>query len=194
MNTPEKPDYGEPWKKYDENGIQSRDEFWIADVKTPSIRDRIAACVNACAGMDDPAKEIEAAEREAVTLAKSMHRRHYAESAPQWECLSDVPGIISQIDNMHAGVCQQLAAAQAKLSSVYQWIERHSQDGFINGLTHDQNLDRIADAWADKEETMREAIKAAHGALEYVMDELCTARSSEKAIDAIAKLEPYIKP
>ena len=79
-NTPEKPDYGEPWEKYDENGIQSRDEFWIADVKTPSIRDRIAACVNACAGMDDPAKEIEAmgeaikAAHEHLSYAQGKHR------------------------------------------------------------------------------------------------------------------------
>ena len=173
MNTPEKPDYGEPWKKYDENGIQSRDEFWIADVKTPLIRDRIAACVNACAGMDDPAKEIEAAEREAVTLAKSMHRRHYAESAPQWESLSDVPGIISQIDNMHAGVCQQLDAAK-----------------FEN-------------------QVMREAIKAAHGALEkahfvhkgittYTQqsseDYAANTEHCEMMKSALAKLEPYIKP
>ena len=187
MNTPEKPDYGEPWKKYDENGIQSRDEFWIADVKTPLIRDRIVVCVNACEGLDDPAKEIAElrAKGEQVThalgvsmmecneLAKSMHRRHYAESAPQWESLSDVPGIISQIDNMHAGVCQQLDAAK-----------------FEN-------------------QVMREAIKAAHGALEkahfvhkgittYTQqsseDYAANTEHCEMMKSALAKLEPYIKP
>lgn len=153
MNTPEKPDYGEPWKKYDENGIQSRDEFWIADVKTPSIRDRIAACVNACAGMvDDPAKEIEAAEREAVTLAKSMHRRHYAESAPQWECLSDVPGIISQIDNMHAGVCQQLDAAKFENQVMREAIKAaHEHLSYAQGKHRILTRNRVVKAIAKLE-------------------------------------------
>lgn len=48
--------------------------------------------------------------------------------------------------------------ALAKLSTVYRWIERNHPDGFIDSQSHLQNLDRVADAWHDKLEAMREAI------------------------------------
>ena len=85
-------------------------------------------------------------------------------------------------------------AAQAKLSRVYQWIERHSQDGFIDSLTHDQNLDRIADALAEKEEAMRAAIKVAHGAFQMAADEITSTRAEEAVAAALAELDPFIKP
>lgn len=64
-NTPT-PDYGEPWRPsqmwstgYERAGAVAFD--------SNKHRDRIIACVNACAGMADPAKEI-AAMREALNL------------------------------------------------------------------------------------------------------------------------------
>jgi len=66
--------------------------------------------------------ELSDAKQEASTLAVALHRRHYKEESPQWELLDTVPGIISQIDNMTAGMSEtietlrsELAAEKAKL-------------------------------------------------------------------------------
>lgn len=42
-------------------------------------------------------------------LAVATWRTNYADEAPQWEPLPDIDGIISQIDNMTAGLAQQVA-------------------------------------------------------------------------------------
>jgi len=47
----------------------------------------------------------------ATTLAVSMHRQHYAEAAPNWQPLSDLVGLLTQIDNMYAGLRNDLEAA-----------------------------------------------------------------------------------
>ena len=50
----------------------------------------------------------------ATTLATSMHRQHYAETAPNWQPLDDVLGLLTQIDNMYAGLRNDLAVAEAE--------------------------------------------------------------------------------
>ena len=59
FGTPTTPDYGEPWQPMGDDEIWSdnEDEGTLA-VANGCIRERIVACVNACAGMADPAKEI----------------------------------------------------------------------------------------------------------------------------------------
>jgi hypothetical protein len=42
-------------------------------------------------------------------LAVATWRTNYADEAPQWEPLPDIDGIIGQIDNMAAGLAQQVA-------------------------------------------------------------------------------------
>lgn len=96
MNTPQTPDYGEPWnqdqrvemhiKDRSGNGIASFGASWnnIEDPeklhkRQQGLRDRTLACVNACAGMADPAAEIEAM-REAIRDAHAIIER-YSESA-----------------------------------------------------------------------------------------------------------------
>jgi hypothetical protein len=52
------------------------------------------------------------------SLAVAIWRTNYADDAPQWEPLPDIDGIVSQIDNMAAGLGQQVAVLkweQAKL-------------------------------------------------------------------------------
>jgi hypothetical protein len=53
--------------------------------------------------------------REGVGLAKAMHRRSYAKIAPNWEPLNTTSGVISQIDNMHAGTMDLLDWAESLL-------------------------------------------------------------------------------
>lgn len=55
------------------------------------------------------------AYREAVRLAKIMHRQSYSKIAPNWEPLAATSGVISQIDNMHAGTMELLNWAETLL-------------------------------------------------------------------------------
>lgn len=60
------PDYGEPWSEQSPPHPIARDKgvYWL----NPEQFNRAVACVNACAGIDDPEKEI-AAMREALKEA-----------------------------------------------------------------------------------------------------------------------------
>lgn len=73
MNTPT-PDYGEPWEEQSDDEIFSRngDEGTLA-IAQGCVRERIIACVNACAGMANPAKDI-AELREAIKEARRFIR------------------------------------------------------------------------------------------------------------------------
>lgn len=80
--------------------------------------------------------------------------------------------------------------ALAKLSTVHRWIERNHPDGFIDSQSHLQNLDRVADAWHEKLESMREAIKDASKTLE-TSSRCLHGDSYYKAQSTIAKLKPF---
>ena len=45
---------------------------------------------------------------------------------------------------------QERDETQKELSSIHQWIKRNHPDGFIDSLTHLQNLDRVTDNWYDR--------------------------------------------
>lgn len=61
------PDYGEPWQ-YTSFRNCIRDRHHVLRVIEDDLRNRSRSCVNACAGMADPAAEIQAM-REAMTEA-----------------------------------------------------------------------------------------------------------------------------
>ncbi len=62
---------------------------------------------------DEIGRRIEAAMardlayNEAKQLSIYLHRQHYADSAPNWQPLSDLRGVISQIDNMVVGLVRK---------------------------------------------------------------------------------------
>ena len=67
------PDYGEPWQ------LESDDEIWSDNgdegtlaVAYGSVRERIVDCVNACAGMADPAAEIKAMREELADIRQRL--------------------------------------------------------------------------------------------------------------------------
>lgn len=75
--TPPPPDYGEPWdasSEYVYNGCGKQVHLYTE-------RSRVAACVNACAGMADPAAEI-AAMREALLSARDALTEAFERSHP----------------------------------------------------------------------------------------------------------------
>ncbi len=45
---------------------------------------------------------------------------------------------------------RELAAANSKLSAVFQWINRNHPDGFIDSQSHLQNLERVTDLHHDR--------------------------------------------
>jgi hypothetical protein len=51
-----------------------------------------------------PTLDQELAYAEALQIATYLWRNHYAEVAPDWEALPDLRGVLSQIDNMVAGI------------------------------------------------------------------------------------------
>lgn len=54
------------------------------------------------------------AYRSALSLAKALWRRHYQKESPAWKPLEgDLVGLISQIDNMAAGLSNRLDAMKA---------------------------------------------------------------------------------
>ena len=64
---PPPPDYGEPWEYTSfRNCIRNRHNHTLE--LQDELRDRARQCVNACAGMADPAKEIQAM-RDAIRAA-----------------------------------------------------------------------------------------------------------------------------
>ena len=44
-------------------------------------------------------------------------------------------------------VCKERDEAMAKLSTVNRWVEKNLSGGFIDSLTHLQNLESVADDW-----------------------------------------------
>ncbi len=57
------------------------------------------------------------AHREALSLAQSIWRSEYRRKSPDWEPCDTVAGIITQIDNMYAGVRRQRDEARAALQA-----------------------------------------------------------------------------
>lgn len=59
-------------------------------------------------------RDLAAAQSYATTLAVSMHRQHYAEDSPNWQPLTDLVGLLTQIDNMYAGLRNDLEALKVE--------------------------------------------------------------------------------
>ncbi len=72
--------------------------------------------------------ELGVAMREASHLATGMWERHYKKDSPQFELCDSVAGIISQIDNMYAGVRNKLTVARAKIAELESMVPRPLAD------------------------------------------------------------------
>ena len=69
------------------------------------------------------------AHREAVRLAQVLWRRCYREEAPHWRPLDDTAGVISQLDNMCAGVVGDLEELRKKYDSLlYAVATKHGDE------------------------------------------------------------------
>ena len=69
------------------------------------------------------------AHYEAEQLARAMWRRSYRKASPYWKPLDDTVGVISQIDNMHAGVAQELEEVRMKYDQlIYAVASKHDNE------------------------------------------------------------------
>jgi hypothetical protein len=69
-------------------------------------------------------------------------------------------------------VCKERDEALAKLSTVRRWVEKNLSGGFVDSLTHLQNLESVADDWYGRlVETIRERDEA-RDQLKAMRDEL----------------------
>lgn len=76
MSTPKTaPDFGEPWNlDTGDDDILIRSRF--GQVVSTNTLERIVSCVNACAGMSDPAAEIQALREAASCLSRLADHGH----------------------------------------------------------------------------------------------------------------------
>jgi len=79
--TPETPtpDYGEPWKVDSARGVRHESGGVIcypfgSREEEQKMADRIVACVNACAGMTDPANEIQSLREKLRQAEKDFYK------------------------------------------------------------------------------------------------------------------------
>jgi hydrogenase maturation factor len=64
------------------------------------------------------------AMREASSLAMSMWRHHYKDVSPNFELCDSVAGIITQIDNMAAGLAEKIVERDAEIARLNSEIRR----------------------------------------------------------------------
>ena len=124
--------------------------------------------------LDTLRAQLAKAQREAVSLAKSLFKRHYAQEPHyasgriEWKPFNEPASVISQIDNMVAGISTRLVEAQRDMERL-DWIIEHRAyvvsdpdccDGYwLNYARPDGTV------WtqATEHETPRAAIDAAMG-------------------------------
>lgn len=53
-----------------------------------------------------------------LDLASAIYTKHFAAEAPEWKPLDDAYGLLTQIDNMTAGISSKLLALEAERASL----------------------------------------------------------------------------
>jgi hypothetical protein len=111
MNTPENkaPDYGEPWKEAGDAAIIDLNNEYVGGYTKVA---RIITCVNACAGMSDPEKEIKAM-REAIKEAHEALERVTTGSKAREGFQCGAPSMVTMY--LRAEIVEGCRVALAKL-------------------------------------------------------------------------------
>lgn len=213
------PDYGEPWRRvahsWAESSLYDSQQnhlivHSIDDCRTTEenqeqreseqkvLLERIISCVNACAGMADPAKEIPELKAYAqrckdgcISLSHSIDRIDYACGEPNEMEVSDYcihqndEAVVERVKAKMA----EIQAMRAELADIRQHLKGHpdsSLDG-ENGLA--AATMRGFDGLQAENEAMREAINAAHAALTNVSPVFGRTPAQDAAL---AKLQPFL--
>lgn len=70
---------------------------------------------------------------EARSVAVAIWRRRHSKEAPNWKPLDTTAGVVSQIDNMTAGLMNDLSALEAENAALRQELES-SQQGHLDTI------------------------------------------------------------
>lgn len=133
-------------------------------------------------------RERDEAQREAVTLAKTLHRLFYSD-VTQWRPCENPAAVISQIDNMVAGIMRKLEAAESALTEANAKIERLkdalrealSTPGWVRGReAAGKLLDHLA---GPTDEAVRDPEGRATGEVRPAQDEVVAALLSASPDD-----------
>lgn len=119
-----------------------------------------------------------------LTDAETAHRNDAYDfvNPPEWEWVV-TSDFARQLE-------RRLNDAQAKLSTVFQWVARNHPDGFIDSLSHLQNLERVTDLHHDRLDALERELKAAR---ELPMARPKPARSVQAAYEAAKAGQPAKK-
>lgn len=150
--TPTTPDYGEPLRAAFGNAVRDRNGQ-LTNLEW-SLRDRAIACVNACAGMADPAKEIQAM-REKLDAAE----RQLA------ACMVAMP--VGNIRTHITTEAKHNKHATDHATNPGQWMQslhHHSAHFIVNGIPACSNADNGAKldlgvAWLPHDGCVRKCLR-----------------------------------
>lgn len=107
----------------------AKTERWSEDVRSSVIaRHTEVLAPFFTRALDAQTKELEQAKREATRLAEIIWRAEYKDDAPDWKPLDSVAGVISQIDNMFAGIRQQRDTLRWELARLREENERLTRE------------------------------------------------------------------
>ena len=77
------------------------------------------------------ANEVNDSRREASAIAMNMWETFYKTDSPQFELLTEAPGILSQIDNMYTGIREDLLKKNIQVERMRELLVRIRRDLMI---------------------------------------------------------------
>jgi len=126
--TPTTPDYGEPLRAAFGNAVRDRNGQ-LTNLEW-SLRDRIIACVNACAGMADPAKEIArfkscSDELDSIlSVIPEDEPCHHAETGEMvTDYILDLQKEVGRVHALYFNTSQQLEAMREAIREAHEAIK-----------------------------------------------------------------------
>lgn len=164
--TPTTPDYGEPLRAAFGNAVRDRNGQ-LTNLEW-SLRDRAIACVNACAGMADPAKEIQAMreklEDKAITHLPLVQKLDAAERQLA-ACMVAMP--VGNIRTHITTEAKHNKHATDHATNPGQWMQSLHHDSahfIVNGIPACSNADNGAKivpgmAWLPHDGCVRKCLR-----------------------------------
>lgn len=166
MNTPA-PDYGEPWRANSNAYVYNKHRHTVADCWSSATGEcvrnsnRLVACVNACAGVSDPAAHLASLNQELSELRE--WKRQQLEVENQWSCqkvgkmlgvqigAQIRPQIEPKIANLNATIEQQAETLRVMNDALKE------ANRIFGNIGHSQVIKHLCPDFAEVAEKVRKA-------------------------------------
>jgi hypothetical protein len=142
-----------------------RENAQAEPVQKAEVIDRfVNAVFDFCKDDAEPVQEPAWLLESTKTLAKSMAKKFYPE-VPQWQCLDDLAGVISQIDNMTTGLMRKPEPVQEPYCILYEWdgpfgLHQETNHRQYNGKYPDRSVKLYAAPQDGLRKAARQALEA----------------------------------